>query len=445
MARAVGWFNRRALAEVSGVGAVLAVAVCLAVGVSVFGERGVLISVEGNPMGTIPSISSACIKGNKACIVAVPGGSLRLTDIRFPAGPDAPGKADAVGYVNGRFVAGSIQLSTQRVHPVDQEGHEPDGVKQGGLTAPEAKVKRAWPNGPGVVQLRQHPVKHRQMEAQKARARVHRGRQLRPVTSTQQLAGGAPDHEAAAEEQYKAALAAVEGHMHERMEHVEEEATKIAEAVTKVITSPAVSKKIADMAMDAAAAKAGPAAEASLTGGVQEGVEGEGQFGYSNEPAGTEGPGCGAGCAGMAATTPDLDTVATGVPASAPASSAFYAAWKAMGAPTGTVQAVGTQIHAPAAVASWWGLGTRDAAQDASPQETDAAADGGEDAAQASVPVGLRQVQVGGERRTALAQRPASLPQTGSAMIAQMQVCVCVCVCVCARARGNACVTHTRI
>jgi len=294
----------------------------------------VLIEVEGNPMGNIPSISSSCLTANTACIVAVPGGSLRLTGIHFPNGPGTPGAADAVGYVNGRFVSGTIQLSTQAVHAIDVEGHDPAVVETRG--PPAAVVKRAWPNGPHAVQLKQQ-----KMKAQKAKARKlwsQRGmRQLRPVNGAQKLAGA--DHDKAAEAQYTAALAAVEGHMKERMDKVEEEATKIAEAVTRVITSPEVSKKIADLAMDAASAKAAPASEASMTGGVQDGVSGEGQFGYSNEPAGTQGAGCGPGCAGAVATTPDLDTVQMGVSPPPPASTAFYAAWKASGAQTGTVRA----------------------------------------------------------------------------------------------------------
>ena len=73
---------------------------------------------------------------------------------------------------------------------------------------------------------------------------------------------------------------------------VEEEAKKIAEAVTRVITSPAVSKKIADLAMDAAASKVGPGdgdaggggGEASQTGAVTGGVSGMGASGYADEP-----------------------------------------------------------------------------------------------------------------------------------------------------------------
>ena len=287
------------------------------------GRGSVLIEVEGNPMGTIPSISSSCITGNKACVVAVPGGSLRLTSITFPDGPGAPGAADAVGYVNGRFVSGTIQLSAQPVHAADKDDQSPEALEKSG--PPAAVVKQAWRNGPPAVQLRQKQLRHpRQGE-------VTHG--LRPVSGLQKLADA--DHDKAAEEQYNAALAAVEGHMKERMDKVEEEATKIAEAVTRVITSPEVSKKIADLAMDAAAARAGPASEASETGGVQGGVDGVSQFGYSDQPAGVVGAGCGPGCAGMTATTPDLETVLTGPPP--PSSTAFYAAWKASGGQTGSV------------------------------------------------------------------------------------------------------------
>jgi hypothetical protein len=311
---------RTALAAAAGALALAACITSLGLGVPRAAGGGrlghVLVEIDGNPMGNVPSISSSCITNNKACIVAVPGGSLRLTDIHFPGGPGAPGAADAVGYVNGHFVSGTIQMSTQAVHDVDREGHDKAVVDAGGPPAPTLKP---W----APVQLHTMQHKQKQLQAQKDRARqsrATRGRGLLPAKNAQKLAD--VDHEKAAEEQYKAALAAVEGHMKERMEKVEEEATKIAEAVTRVITSPQVSKKIADLAMDAAAAKAGPAAEASETGGVQGGIDGVGQFGYSNEPAGTEGAGCGPGCAGMVATTPDLDTVAMPPP---PASTAFYA------------------------------------------------------------------------------------------------------------------------
>lgn len=317
-----------------GSAAVLGVAIiCAAVAwrsSSSLGSGNVLLEVEGNPMGTLPSISSSCISGNKACIVAVPGGSLRLTSIKFPDGQGAPGVADAVGYVNGRFVSGTIQLSSQPVHAIDKEGHSPDVVDKSG--PPAAGIKQAWRNGPPAVQLRQKQLRSRAAK---------RGRGLRPVSGLQKLADA--DHDKAAEEQYNAALAAVEGHMKERMDKVEEEATKIAEAVTRVITSPEVSKKIADLAMDAAAAKAGPASEASETGGMQGGVDGVGQFGYSDQPAGVVGPGCGPGCAGMSATSPDLETVETAPPP--PSSTAFYAAWKASGAQMGTVPAAVPSQH----------------------------------------------------------------------------------------------------
>lgn len=75
------------------------------------------------------------------------------------------------------------------------------------------------------------------------------GRSLTPLKSTWLFAGrfksaGYPDH--------PASLGTL---IIQPRSQVEEEAKKIAEAVTRVITSPAVSKKIADLAMDAAAAK----------------------------------------------------------------------------------------------------------------------------------------------------------------------------------------------
>jgi hypothetical protein len=240
-----------------------------------------------------------------------------------------------------------------------------------GLNALEAGHTRLVKGDPTIHADNSGFMRHKQLHLQtlKAKARKSRsrhGKAFKVINGAHQLAEMSPqqqgadkfykteitpeqtakhrfkqlatvDHDKAAEEQYKAALAAVEGHMKERMDKVEQEATKIAEAVTRVITSPEVSKKIADLAMDAAAAKAGPAAEASLTGGVQDGVDGVGQFGYANEPAGTVGESGGRGSAAMVATTPDLDTVAT-VPRGAPASSYFYDAWKASGATAGTVQ-----------------------------------------------------------------------------------------------------------
>eukprot|EP00961_Rhodomonas_salina_P005834 79002-Rhodomonas_salina.1 len=72
--------------------------------------------------------------------------------------------------------------------------------------------------------------------------------------------------------------------------------------------------------MDAAAAKAFPAAEASQTGAVSGGQAGMGQNGYSNEPAGAAQPTQGTGEYGMSA---DLDSVPM-ARSMAPASQAFY-------------------------------------------------------------------------------------------------------------------------
>ena len=364
-------------------------------------------AVRGRSIPSAPSISSSCITGSKSCIIAVPGGSLRLTSIHFP-NQGEPGQAEAVGYVNGQFVSGIIQLSPQPVHGSDNASPPPDwafsdkkGVKKGYWSLPQLNPPRGYAlevPPPGIYEaqggtfglnelkaghtrlvkgdptihahksgFKSHKQLHLQTlkaKARKSRSRygkafkvIHGAHQLAEMSHQQQGADkfyrteitpeqtakhrfkqlATVDHDKAAEEQYKAALAAVEGHMKERMDKVEQEATKIAEAVTRVITSPEVSKKIADLAMDAAAAKAGPAAEASLTGGVQDGVNGVGQFGYANEPAGTVGESGGRGSAAMVATTPDLDTVPT-VSSGAPASSYFYNAWKASGATAGTVQ-----------------------------------------------------------------------------------------------------------
>ena len=347
-----GRVNRFGASTSGAVGTVAVALVCAALSLGAARRSG-MVSVEGNPMGTLPSISSSCIKANKACVVAVPGGSLRLSDIRFPHGTGAPGSAEAVGYVNGQFVSGTIKLSSQLVHAVDTENLSEEVLKASGLPAPSAKqvpTTGGWaelPSGWGAP-LQQH--KQQRLAAQKTKAKWLLNQQLRaqwvggrhPVKGGQQLADGDIDHDKLAAEQYDAALAAVEGHMQERMDKVEGEAKKIAEAVTKVITSPEVSKKIADLAMDAAASRAGPASEASLTGAQQAGVWGEGQFGYSNEPAGTEG---GADVsANNLATTPDLDTVAT---SSAPASSLSYSAWKAAGAPMGKVASPQSQPTQP--------------------------------------------------------------------------------------------------
>ena len=53
----------------------------------------------------------------------------------------ARGAADAVGYVNGRFVSGTIQLSSQPVHAADKDGQSPEAVEKSG--PPAAVVKQA--------------------------------------------------------------------------------------------------------------------------------------------------------------------------------------------------------------------------------------------------------------------------------------------------------------
>eukprot|EP00961_Rhodomonas_salina_P183390 2475208-Rhodomonas_salina.1 len=59
----------------------------------------------------MPALSSVCVTGMEHCQIAVPGGSLRLTDIYFPTQEGAHGTAMAVGYVNGKFVSGRVTLA----------------------------------------------------------------------------------------------------------------------------------------------------------------------------------------------------------------------------------------------------------------------------------------------------------------------------------------------
>uniref|UniRef100_A0A7S0ES02 Uncharacterized protein n=1 Tax=Hanusia phi TaxID=3032 RepID=A0A7S0ES02_9CRYP len=240
---------------------------------------------EEEALPEAPSISSTCIRSQDDCVVAVQGGSLKLSNVEFPNGKQNPGTADAVGYVNGKFVTGKIKLS-----PLE---------------------------GPGV-----------QKDGGSKKAAGRRSQQLKDVPAEESSDGETESDES--NEEYKATLAAVEANIEERQKKVEEEAKKIAEAVTRVITSKEVSKKIADLAMDTAAEKEGPV-EASLTGAVTGGVNGVGQFGYSSLPSGTQVPNCGTNCG------KESERGGANIPPASSASTAFYSAWKAGGGQAGVV------------------------------------------------------------------------------------------------------------
>ena len=263
------------------------------------------------------AISSACLRSQDDCVVAVPGGSLKLWDVQFPNGKQKPGIADAVGYVYGKFVTGRIKLS-----PLEgPAGKSVEGSKKA-LGGKRAQLLKDVPSEDGS-----------EKEAE--------------GDESPEGSDSAEGNDESSEE-YKATLAAVEANIEERQKKVEEEAKKIAEAVTRVITSKEVSKKIADLAMDTAAEKEGPV-EASLTGGVSGGVNGIGQFGYSSLPSGTQVPNCGTNCGKQSdrtgASIPSgertachrNDLISFWPLAASSSSSAFYSAWKASGGQAGVV------------------------------------------------------------------------------------------------------------
>ncbi|KAJ1471002.1 hypothetical protein T484DRAFT_1916921, partial [Baffinella frigidus] len=345
---------------------VAAVAMCWAV-VGTVGERapGTLVELQ-QQLGGLPAISSTCLAQKTACIIAVRGGSLRLTGINFRK-DEGYGSAMAVGFVNGQFVSGKVQLRRpeSKEWPVKVSGvrslarkgakkgtvlkEEKAGKEEEGAKEEEEPAEEAAADAAEEVAEEGDAKEGGEETAAAEEPKAEKPAEEEAPADEEPAAAGDGGEES---EQYKVALEAVEAHMEARQKKVEEEAKKIAEAVTRVITSPAVSKKIADLAMDAAAAKVGPggdggpggAGEASQTGAVTGGVEGMGASGYADEPAGSQGPGCGLGCAGMTATSADLLTVPTTQPSSA--STAYYNAWKAGGANVGGASGGGYALGA---------------------------------------------------------------------------------------------------
>jgi len=383
--RAVVPPSRGAVAAALLLAGVATLAACFAVAMNVVGSAPRSLVELEQAEGGLPPISSTCLESNSHCTIAVKGGSLRLTGINFQKNKGY-GSAMAVGYVNGQFVSGRVQLrapvkpslklaNSAGVQTLREGDQEPGGEVSPGPDGKEGPTPTEPPGakGPPPPEGKEgpHPVggETGSQEGKDGPAPVKgeaQGAEENSEAETEGAEGGASEAEDKAgadasdgeeSEQYKIALEAVEEHMEARQKKDEEEAKKIAEAVTRVITSPQVSKKIADLAMDAAAAKVGPAGgadgggagEASQTGAVTGGVSGVSSSGYADQPAGAMGPGCGTGCAGMTVTDADLLTVPTAPAPLAPSSTAYYNAWKAGGANVGGVGGSGATLGATGA------------------------------------------------------------------------------------------------
>jgi hypothetical protein len=264
--------GQRALTAGAGLSA-LAVCMLLAVGTLDSRKTIVLEQSSGDPL---PSVSSACIYGNEECVIAIKGGSLKLSDFKFPEGDGKPGKATASGYINGQFVSGEVDLGmakpTRDAFWTGKEGKRPQN---------SASIY----NGPVKLNSNKQTTLH-----QTKAGKLHKTVKLEseePASEAKEGAEGAEgdSKEDEHEKEYKLALKAVESRIFAREKKVEAEAKKIAEAVTRVITSPAVTERVASIAMKAAAIKQ---KEQSVGGASGHGSAGSDQFGFEAQPAGAK-------------------------------------------------------------------------------------------------------------------------------------------------------------
>lgn len=251
----------------------------------------------------LPSISSACVKGMGKCSIAVPGGSLELTNVKLGP-PGQPGTADASGYIKGTFVSGRVQLSaSSSASNGEKPGEDKDtwwsgmpssSHEEGGEEAwagagekGEASMEAATVGGGSSSSSTSPSLKLIRGRASKGASLAARREKAAAKSSKLSSRGGGsnsgvPGGEAGESEEYKLALAAVEKHMMSRQKKVEAEAKRIAMAVTKAISSPAMTKKIATLAVEAAASRqAAPILSNSQLAGL-----GTSPFGYASQPAG---------------------------------------------------------------------------------------------------------------------------------------------------------------
>ena len=188
---------------------VAALAMCWAV-VGNVGSRapGTLVELQQR-LGGLPPISSTCLSKKTACIIAVPGGSLRLTGINFRKN-EGYGSALAVGFVNGQFVSGKVQMrrpdseewpvKTSEVQSLADKKKEESPTEEETPAAEEPKAEE--------------PAKEDEAEeGEKAPAEEGNAKE-----GEKEPAGEGEDGEES--EQYKVALEAVEAHMEARQKKV---------------------------------------------------------------------------------------------------------------------------------------------------------------------------------------------------------------------------------
>ncbi len=249
-----------------------ALAVCILVAVGTVSQRRP-VALEGAE-DPLPSISSACIYGNEECVIAIHGGSLKLSDFKFPKGDDEPGTATASGYINGQFVSGEVDLNMAK--PTR------DAYWASGKNGIRPQNAASTYNGPIKLKSMNHAT-----SSKVHKAKAHKTVKLNAEPAAQEPAG-TEDEKDVHDKEYQLALKAVESRIFAREKKVEEEAKKIAEAVTRVITSPAVTEKVASIAMKAAAIKQ---KEQAVGGAKGLGSAGTNQFGFAAQPAGaSQGP-----------------------------------------------------------------------------------------------------------------------------------------------------------
>jgi len=265
-------------------------------GGSIWGRGGGSAELLAAPL---PSISSACVKGMGKCSIAVPGGTLELTNVELGP-PGQPGTADASGYIKGTFVSGRVKLTASSESEGTEPGQDKDswwsgmpsssqaeggeeaqaGGGEGGasMKAAAAAHSRGTSKPPSLKLMRSGKVKGASPAAHRGKKKAARSSKL-SANGGSQAGGGGGGGES---EEYKLALAAVEKHMMSRQKKVEAEAKRIAMAVTKAISSPAMTKKIASLAVEAAASRQ---AAPILSNSQLEGL-GTSPFGYASQPAG---------------------------------------------------------------------------------------------------------------------------------------------------------------
>ena len=182
-----------------------AVAMCWAVVGNVGGRApGTLVELQQR-LGGLPPISSTCLSKKTACIISVPGGSLRLTGIKFRK-DEGYGSAMAVGFVNGQFVSGKVQMR----RPDSEEWP----VKTSGGQSLADKKKEESPTEEETPAAEEPKTEEPAEEGEAKEEEKEPAEESNAKEGEKEPAGEGEDGEES--EQYKVALEAVEAHMEAR-------------------------------------------------------------------------------------------------------------------------------------------------------------------------------------------------------------------------------------